>query len=66
MYVAVAIVSNWLTAVSPSPLPAGDTDGDANDWTGTPLVLIGVLAVAVVVAGVVIARYRSHRNRTRS
>jgi hypothetical protein len=50
-------------AASPSPLPAGDSDGDANDWTGTPLVFVGLLAVAVVVTGVIVARYRSHRSK---
>jgi hypothetical protein len=57
----------WLTAgaaaavASPNPLPGGDADGDANDWTGTPLVLLGVVAVALVVFGVIFARRRGHR-----
>jgi hypothetical protein len=64
MSVSPAIITSWFAAVSPSAMPGGDADGDANDWSGTPLVLFGILAVAVVVAAVVIARYRSHRGKT--
>jgi hypothetical protein len=59
---AVTVAS--AAAASPSPLPAGDSDGDANDWTGTPLVLFGLLAVLLVAAGVIVARYRSHRSKS--
>jgi drug/metabolite transporter (DMT)-like permease len=60
---AVAVDSSapGVAAASPSPLPGGDTDGDANDWTGTPLVFLALLGVVVIVAGVIIARYRSHQ-----
>ncbi|MEV6415029.1 hypothetical protein [Kribbella sp. NPDC051718] len=53
-------------AASPSPLPGGDVDGDANDWTGTPLIFIAVLVILVVIGGIVIARYRSRRAGPRS
>ncbi len=58
---AVTVAS--VAAASPSPLPAGDSDGDANDWTGTPLVFVGLLAVLLVAASVIVVRYRSHRNK---
>ncbi|MEV8375967.1 hypothetical protein AB0P21_24730 [Kribbella sp. NPDC056861] len=52
-----------VAAASPSPLPGGDVDGDANDWTGTPLVFLALLAVLVIVGGVILARYRSHQKQ---
>ncbi|WP_133983394.1 hypothetical protein [Kribbella voronezhensis] len=58
---AVTVAS--VAAASPSPLPAGDSDGDASDWTGTPLVFVGLLAVLLVAASVIVVRYRSHRSK---
>ncbi|GAA3592875.1 hypothetical protein GCM10022235_75200 [Kribbella ginsengisoli] len=61
---AAVVIGTSASAASASPLPGGDVDGDANDWTGTPLIFLAVLAVLlVVVGGIILARYRSHRSQ---
>lgn len=45
-------------------LPRADSDGDPSDWGGAPWIVGAVLLLLVlIIGGVVVARYRSHRSR---
>ncbi|MEV6283816.1 hypothetical protein [Kribbella sp. NPDC051770] len=48
---------------TPIPAPPGDTDGDPDDWSGTPWVIAGVVVFVIAVGGLSYLRYRSLKNR---
>jgi hypothetical protein len=62
----VAVVPFTATAGTPSPEPSGSADGDTNDWSGIPWLLLALLIPVVVVGGVILAKRRSPSDGPRS
>ena len=53
------------SAATPSPEPSGSADGDNDDWSGIPWLLLALLVPVIVVGGVVFAKRRAGRTRER-
>lgn len=50
------------SASTPSPEPPGSADGDNDDWSGLPWLILLLLVPVIVVGGVLFARRRASKN----